>query len=99
MHVGGYAALTGAQQKKLEKAFAAAVKKGAAVDKAKAKVLADKAKAKAAKEKAKLAKAKAKAKIKEAKEKAKAKKAGLGAKLTAAVAMKAKAVAKAAVRE
>lgn len=72
--VGGYAALTGAQQKKLEKAFAAAEKKGAAKEKSKAKVLADKAKAKLTKAKAKDAKAKAKAKMMALKDKAKAKK-------------------------
>jgi len=77
--VGGYAELTGAQQKKLQKAFAGAAKKGAAKEKAKAKVLADKAKAKLGKAKAKDAKAKAKAKVLALKEKAKLKKLGKSA--------------------
>jgi hypothetical protein len=70
--VGGYSALTSAQQKTLAKAFEAARKKGKAKDKAKLKIVAAKAKAKAAKEKARVAKAKAKAKVK-GKGKAKAK--------------------------
>merc|ERR1712054_631436 len=73
-HVGGFGELSAKQQKKLEKAFLAATKKGAAKDKAKAKIEMGKAKAKMAKEKAKVAKAKAKAKAMEIKEKAKAKK-------------------------
>jgi len=74
--LGGYADLTAVQQKKIVKAFDAAIKKGAATDKAKAKVLADKDKAKAAKAKAKAGKAKAKAKAIELKDKLKAKKLG-----------------------
>lgn len=73
-NIGGYAALTGKQQKMLEKACEKAKNKGAAKDKAKAKVVADKEKAKLAKGKAKAAKDKAKAKVKEIKEKAKIKK-------------------------
>lgn len=45
--VAGYEALTGAQQKRLQQAFTKAAKKGAAKDKAKAKVVADKEKAQA----------------------------------------------------
>lgn len=92
--VGGYAALTGAQQKKFAKAFDKAGKKGVAKDKAKAKVIADKEKAKAAKTKAKDAKAKAKAKASALKEKAKAKKKGkFASKVAAKTAPKAKAKA------
>jgi len=92
--VGGYAALTAAQQKKFAKAFDKAGKKGVAKDKAKAKIITDKEKAKAAKAKGKDAKAKAKAKELALKEKAKAKKKGkFASKVAAKTAPKAKAPA------
>jgi len=92
--VGGYAALTAAQQKKFAKAFDKAGKKGVAKDKAKAKIITDKEKAKAAKAKGKDAKAKAKAKELALKEKAKAKKKGkFASKVAAKTAPKAKAKA------